>query len=82
MRLTNHMTVINLSRRREAVGDWSKLQDFFKVYWNRPVKFKDETGELQKGVLVDLLRDGTFVIRTEDGQEHEVEHNQIMHALI
>jgi hypothetical protein len=79
MRLTNHVTTLNFSGRREAAGDWEALKTFFEGHRdaNDPVKFRDETGRVQEGILVDLLKEGVFIIRTRDGQEHDVEPSQI-----
>jgi hypothetical protein len=77
MRLTNHATILNFSRRREASGDWDDLKIFFEGHQHEPVRFRDEMGRSQEGILVDLLEEGVFVIKTRDGQEHDVEPNQI-----
>lgn len=41
------------------------------------VSFTDENGETKIGTLIDLVDEGMFVIRTDDGQQHDVSANQI-----
>ena len=80
MRLTNHATVLNFSGRRKAGNE---LQEFFEIHQRTPVRFKDENGELQSGLLIDyFLDEGVFVIRTRDGQQHEVNPDQMMEEVI
>jgi hypothetical protein len=77
MRLTNQVTILNFPSRRKASGDFHDLESFFEVYQNQHVKFRDEAGRPQEGILVDLLGEGVFVIKTRDGKRHDVLPNRI-----
>jgi len=78
VRLSNQATVVKVSGRRQAVSwEQRKMAILFADYHDTVVKFKDEDGERREGVLINFLNEGVFVIRTDDGQEHDVHTEDI-----
>lgn len=59
---------------------WEQIEALFHKYKGAWVQFKDESGKVMKGKMVDVLGEGVFVIQTEDGQQHDVEPSQIVGA--
>jgi len=64
VRLTNHVTTLNFSRRQAATPTWGEMDML--------VSFIDEDGEVKDGVIVDYLDEGVFLVKTSDGKEHNV----------
>jgi hypothetical protein len=59
---------------------WEDLEALFEKYKNSWVQFKDETGQVNIGQLIDLLGEGEFIVRTKDGGEHDVPPSWIVAA--
>lgn len=59
--------------------DWGALEAHFGQHHRKVVHFDHGDGPKQ-GRLVDLLGEGVFVVRSEDGQYHDVEPHHLRHA--
>lgn len=82
MRLTNHLTVVNISSHRTA-SSFEQLQHLFEQNHLKHLGFRDEGGNYHEGVLTQLLPEGVFVMETSDPgdpvgvQEHDVHMKDI-----
>ena len=79
-------TLLNFySKSRSALGieaataqrekTYSNLLDFYKLNKNKPIKFM-ENNEMQTGILIGLLHEGTFIVN-QNGNAVDVNPDQI-----
>ena len=60
---------------------YEELRDFWGKYGGSYVKFKDWHGGVQIGKLAGLHDEGVFLVKTRDGQTHDVFMNMIIGVL-
>lgn len=59
---------------------WEQVEELFHKYRNAWVQFKTDKGQIMKGKMIDVLGEGVYIIKTEDGREWDVEPFQIIAA--
>lgn len=57
---------------------WEELRDFYNRHQGSFIKFKDWHNGVQIGKLVGLHDEGVFLVKTRDGQTHDVYMDMIL----
>lgn len=62
----------------EQEPSWEQLRDFYNRHHGSFIRFKDWNGGTQIGKLSGLHDEGVFLVKTRDGQTHDVYMDMIL----